>query len=175
MGARLDERAKIAALTDYMTGLQAQLLEADAQYARLRGDREGLTGRRSALDGLATFRSWSEVDWEEAEGRAGAAEQERLRLVSGSSALAEVEQRLQENKASTDESQTAFQKLSGDVRVQEELLRRATEARTAEQHYPATVEASRRPQPAFRLTSSGSGSARACPTHPKPVRPPVSR
>ncbi len=138
----MNER-KIAALTDYMTGLQAQLLEADAQYARLRGDREGLTGRRSALDGLATFRSWSEVDWEEAEGRAGAAEQERLRLVSGSSALAEVERRLEENKASTDESQTAFQKLSGDVRVQEELLRRATEARTAEQHYLATVEASR--------------------------------
>jgi uncharacterized protein YPO0396 len=138
----MNER-KIAALTDYMTGLQAQLLEAEAQYARLRGNRDDLTGRRSALDGLATFRSWSEVDWVEADSRAATAEEERQRLVSGSSALAEVERQLEENKASAAESQTAFQKLSGDVRVQEELLRRATEARTAEQRFLSTVEASR--------------------------------
>jgi len=138
----MNER-KIAAVTDYMTELQAQFLEAEAQYARLRGNRDELTGRRSALDGLATFRSWSEVDWVEADSRAASAEEERQRLVSGSSALAEVERQLEENKASAAESQTAFQKLSGDVRVQEELLRRATEARTAEQNFLSTVEASR--------------------------------
>jgi uncharacterized protein YPO0396 len=138
----MNER-KIAALTDHMTGLQAQLVEAEAQYARLRSSRDDLTGRRSALDGLATFRSWSEVDWVEADNRATTAEAERQRLVSGSSALAEVERRLEENKASTAESQAELQKLSGDVRVQEELLRRAIEARTTEQHFLSTVEASR--------------------------------
>ncbi len=139
----MNER-KIAALTDYMTGLQAQLLGAEAQYARLRGRRDDLAGRQSALDGLAIFRSWSEVDWAEAESQATAADEERQRLISGSSALAEIERRLEDNKTATAESQRALQRLSGDVRVQEELLRRASDARTADQRFLSGVDGSRR-------------------------------
>ncbi len=134
----INER-KVAALTEHMTELQRQLVQADEQLSKLRGKRDGLANRQSALDGLAIFRSWTEIDWAEADGRAIAAEQERQRLLAGSSALAEIEQRLEDNKASTAELRGKLDTLAGDVRVQEELIRQATAARGADERYVASL------------------------------------
>jgi len=135
----INER-KVAALTEHMTRLQRQLLEVDAQYSRLRSQRDALANQQSALDGLAIFRSWTELDWAEADDRAIAAEQELQRLISGSSVLAEIERRLEDNDASTAELREKHETLTGDVRVQAELIRRAIAARDIDQDFAASVD-----------------------------------
>jgi uncharacterized protein YPO0396 len=134
----MNER-KIGALTEHLTELQSQFSEADSRCTALRGQRDEIAARRSALDGLTIFRSWSELDWEEAGGRALAAEQERERLISGSSALAEIEQRLTDNAARAASLRSTLDNLNGDVRVQHELMRQATEARDADQRFVASI------------------------------------
>ncbi len=130
---------KIAALTEHMTELQRQLVQVDEQLAQLHGKRDALANRQSALDGLAIFRSWTEINWAEADGRAIVAEQERQRLLSGSTALAEIEQRLEDNKASTAELRGKLDTLAGDIRVQEELVRQATVAREADERFISSL------------------------------------
>ena len=139
----INER-KIAALTEHMTGLQKQLDHAEALFDQFRGQREGLTKRQSALAGLAIFRAWTDLDWAEADGRAVAAEEERQRLISGSSALVEIEGRLKENEASSVGLQGKLETLTGDVRVQEELIRRARAARETDRHFVSSVDDSAR-------------------------------
>ena len=130
---------KIAALTAHMSDIQKQLDEADSRYAALRGERDQVARRQSALDNLAVFRSWTELHWEEASGRAVAAEQERQRLISGSSALAAIEQQLVHNAEKTADVRTMLDTLNGDVRVQEELIKRATATRKADQQLVSSV------------------------------------
>ena len=131
---------KIAALTEQMVEQQRQLDQVDARSGALRGQRGELAARRSAVDGLAVFRSWTELDWAEADARADAAEQERQRLVSGSSVLAEIERRLTGNEARSTELRKQLDTLNGDVRVQDELIKRAGAARDSDQRYLATID-----------------------------------
>lgn len=130
---------KIGALTEHMVQLQNQLNEADSRYAALRGQRDEMARRQSALDSLAVFRSWTELDWEEASEKAEAAERERQRLISGSSALAEIEERLAANAKQRDRLRGMLDTLTGDVRVQDELIRLATAARDADERFVSGV------------------------------------
>lgn len=135
----INER-KIAALTDQLAELQQGLDRADARSRQLREQGGELAARRSALDGLAMFRSWIDLDWAEADGRAIAAEHERQRLVSGSSVLAEIEQRLGRNDSATTELREKLDTLNGDVRVQDELIKRAVAHRDADQGVVAATD-----------------------------------
>jgi uncharacterized protein YPO0396 len=164
----MNER-KIAALTEHMAEIQRQFSEADSQCSALRGQRDEMVRRRSALDGLAIFRTWDEMDWEEASDRALVADQERQRLISGSSALVEIEQRLTRNAVSAAELRSTVDTLNGDVRVQDELIKRATWARDTDDRFLASVDeadrAAARPrfdQLAARLGDALPRSADAC-------------
>ena len=61
---------KIAALTDADGRAAGRVRRGRCRsYPRLRDAAQAkLAARLSALDGLAIFRSWTDVDWEEAEG-----------------------------------------------------------------------------------------------------------
>jgi uncharacterized protein YPO0396 len=130
---------KIEALTKHLRQLDEELSQADSQYAARRDEREQIAAQRSALDGLMIFRSWSELDWAEADEQARAADQERERLISGSSALAEIERRLTDNETRTTKLRGKLERLSGDVRVQEQLINQATTAREADRQMVAGI------------------------------------
>ncbi len=130
---------KIAALTNHMVQLQNQLNAADSRYAALRSQRDEMAKRRSALDGLDVFRTWTELDWEEASERAEAAELERQRLIAGSSALAEIEKRLAANAEQMTRLRRMHESLIGDVRVEDDAIKRATARRDADQHFVSGV------------------------------------
>jgi len=87
---------KVAALTALLISQQETHLAAkdrlDALYAR----RGTLSEQQTAAARLADYPSWIEIDWTEAASRAQVADDERDRLIAGSSALAEIERRLQE-------------------------------------------------------------------------------
>jgi uncharacterized protein YPO0396 len=164
----MNER-KIAALTEHMRTLQKQLGETDARCSALRRQREEASARRSALDNLTIFRSWTELDWEEASSRALAAEHERQRLIDGSSALAEIEQRLTDNGARSAKLTGTLEELNGDARVQDELIRRATAARATDQRFVSGMDRADRDsarlsygQLSERLGDQLPGSADAC-------------
>ena len=120
---------KIAALTEHIVQLQNQLNESESRYTALRGRRDEVAKRQSALGNLAVFRSWTELDWEEASERAEAAERERQRLISGSSALAEIERRLAASADQMTRIRSMHESLIGDVRVEEDAIKRATARR----------------------------------------------
>ena len=128
-----------------------------------------MAARLSALDGLAVFRAWTELDWADADGRAIAAEEERQRLIAGSSALAEIEQRLKDNEASSVQRRSELDTLTGDVRVQNELIRRAKAARDTDRVFVSglgeAAQAAARPsfdQLTARLGDALPRSADAC-------------
>jgi uncharacterized protein YPO0396 len=164
----INER-KITALTAHLVELQGQFDQTDAEHSRLRDQRNQVAARLSALDGLAVFRAWTELDWADADGRAIAAEEERQRLIAGSSALAEIEQRLKDNEASSVQRRSELDTLTGDVRVQNELIRRAKAARDADRVFVSglgeAAQAAARPsfdQLAARLGDALPRSADAC-------------
>jgi uncharacterized protein YPO0396 len=131
---------KIAALTEHMVQLQNQLNAADSRYAGLRGQRDEMAKRQSALDNLAVFRSWTELDWEDASERAEAAELERQRLISGSSSeLAEIERRLAANADQMARLRGMHESLIGDVRVEDDAIKRATARWDTDQRFVSGV------------------------------------
>ena len=160
---------KITALTEHLVELQSQFDRANADHSRLRDQRDKVAARLSALDGLAVFRAWTEMDWADADGRAIAAEEERQRLIAGSSALAEIEQRMEGNEASLVKRRGELDVLTGDVRVQDELIRRAKAARDADRAFVSglsdAAQAAARPsfdQLTARLGDALPRSADAC-------------
>ena len=162
---------KIAALTEHMLSLQSSLTRADDLHVALRAERDRLAAVLSACDGLAGFRTWSELDWEEAEGRAIAADVERQRLESGSSVLAEIGRRLESNDQAIAPLRTLLDEINGDVRVQDELITRATRVRTANEQFVAGVPADARDESRSsydalgqRLGAALPDSAEACAT-----------
>jgi uncharacterized protein YPO0396 len=155
----INER-KITALTAHLAELQGQFDLADSEHSRLREVRDQVAARLSALDGLAVFRAWTELDWADADGRAVAAEEERQRLIAGSSALAEIEQRLKDNEASSVRRRSELDTLTGDVRVQDELIRRANAARDADRAFVSGLgDAAQAARPSFDQLTARLGDA----------------
>jgi uncharacterized protein YPO0396 len=130
---------KVEALTRHMVNLQDQLNAADAEHLALQRRRDELTRSGSALDGLAVFRSWTELDWPEANRRAEAADQERGRLLAGSSALAEIERALMANSEAIDAARKLLDELNGDVRVQEDRIKQARLMLDEDERFVASV------------------------------------
>ncbi len=87
---------KIEALTDLLVTQQETHLAAQEQLRSLHARRGTLSEQQTAVARLADYPSWVEIDWAEATSRAQVADDERERLVAGSSALAEIERRLEE-------------------------------------------------------------------------------
>lgn len=128
---------KVEALARQLVAQHQQLQCVEARCAELQAQTDELSTKLTALARVEDFTSWSEVDWAEARGRAEAAEAERERLVSGSSALAEIEQRLINNAEQATKLRERLNELTGDIRVEQERVRRATHARQTDRRFVA--------------------------------------
>lgn len=116
---------KIAALTEQMLQQQTALLTADQRHADLQRSTAAVHAQITALAAVELFRSWTELDWSEAETRADAADAERARLIAGSSALAEIAQRLSTNTERGNDLKLRLDNLNGDMRVEQDRIDRA--------------------------------------------------
>jgi uncharacterized protein YPO0396 len=88
---------KIAALGDELADLEVERETARTQLVRLTEQRDALQGKLDALLRVEGFRSWPDLDVDEAETRANDHDAERIRLQTGSSRLEEITRALDRN------------------------------------------------------------------------------
>jgi uncharacterized protein YPO0396 len=88
---------KIAALRDELADLELERQTARTQLVRLSEQRDALQGKLDALLRVEGFRSWPDLDVDEAETRANDHDAERIRLQTGSSRLEEITRALDRN------------------------------------------------------------------------------
>lgn len=118
---------KRAALTEQAIEQQARLLDTQGRCDELKRELDAIENRLRLFAALETYTAWSELDHEEATGRAKAAEAERDRLVAGSSALAEIERRLDANgeeQRSVETAITGLRETLGGRKQQVDVARR---------------------------------------------------
>ncbi|MFP5252547.1 MAG: ATP-binding protein [Actinomycetes bacterium] len=115
---------KIAALRGELAELEAERLRAASEVAELTEKRDAIQARMEALARLEAHRSWEQLDVAEAESRAHAHDEERLRLESGSSRLAEITTALELNAERSSSVAKRIETLTGQL---------ATTAKVAEQ------------------------------------------
>ena len=124
---------KVEALTAELSRQQTDRLAVDELVQSFEAQRTALQERTTALAGLSNYLSWGELDWRAAAREIERAEQERRRLLEGSSRLAELEQRLNETRGTIEEQERRRRDLEGKAAVLQEDLRRADSALTREQ------------------------------------------
>jgi len=90
---------KIAALRDELAELQANLAAAGIELTGLYAQRDTLQDRLQALARIEEYRSWADLDVDEAQARATAHDAERERLLAGSSRLDEIARAIADNDA----------------------------------------------------------------------------
>jgi len=88
---------KVAALRDELAGLEEKLGTAATELAGLDAQRDAVQAKLQALARLEEYRSWNDLDVDEAQARAHDHESERVRLLSGSSRLEEIARALADN------------------------------------------------------------------------------
>lgn len=120
---------KVAALRDELDGLEAERLQAATRAAELNDTRETEQRRLEALARLDGYRSWQQLDVAEAETRARSHEDERERLMSGSTRLAEITQSLQRNDEQREAVAARLELLTGDVATTSRSLEQARQRR----------------------------------------------
>ena len=130
---------KVQALTEHMLSLQQRLLTAEDGRKAVQEQGRRVADQLMALARLEVYGSWAELDWAEAQQRADAAEAERQRLLAGSSALAEIEGRLEANTLATHEAEAGLRAVREDLSRLKDRIERACAARSREQAFVADV------------------------------------
>lgn len=92
-------QSKIEALERHLHDLEADLATVTAALGEVDAERQDVRSREQALGALAEYTHWRELDVADAERREAEARDERERLLSGSSELAEIEGRLKSVEA----------------------------------------------------------------------------
>ncbi|VBA48540.1 Chromosome partition protein Smc [Mycobacterium pseudokansasii] len=147
---------KIAALRTEFAELEAEREAAASEQARLNTLREALQERLDALLRIEGFRSWTDIDVDEAESRANDLDAERVRLQAGSSRLEEIARALENNAKEAEAVANSIEQLTGrlattaarakqaelDKNRDDELVAKQPEAalEAARQSYPALDE-----------------------------------
>ncbi|HXL60882.1 MAG TPA: SbcC/MukB-like Walker B domain-containing protein, partial [Mycobacterium sp.] len=106
---------KIAALCTELAELEAEREAAASEQARLTALREALQERLDALLRIEGFRSWTDIDVDEAESRADDHDAERVRLEAGSSRLEEIARALEANAKQADAVANSIEQLTGKL------------------------------------------------------------
>ncbi len=104
---------KISALRSDLAELTTAREEASSALALLTAERDALQNRLEALARLEGFRSWIDLDADEADDRAQGFDAERARLEAGSSRLEEITQALSRNEEFRVSVTTAISDLTG--------------------------------------------------------------
>jgi len=118
---------KIAALRTELAELQTEREDAAAEVVRLSALREALQDRLDALLKVEGFRSWIDLDADEADSRANAHDAERARLQAGSSRLAEITRALERNAEAGLAVTELIKKLTGELATTAAAAKRATQ------------------------------------------------
>lgn len=115
---------KLAALRAEADELEAGRASAAAEVARITDTRDKIQSQLEALARLDGYRTWQQVDFAEAESRAKAHNEERARLESGTTRLAEITKALQLNAEQVTSASKRIESLTGEL---------ATTAKAADQ------------------------------------------
>ena len=116
---------KIAALRDELTELEHDRDLAAAEAARLGEQRDAVQRRLDAFLRVEGFRSWADLDVEEAESRAKDHDAERIRLQAGSSRLEEITRALDRNAEDEAAAKELIKKLTGELATTQAAVQRA--------------------------------------------------
>lgn len=106
---------KIAALRTEFVELEDQRTAATAEREKLDAQRDALQTMLQALARLDAYRSWIDLDVDEAESRAKTHDAERSRLEAGSSRLAEINRALADNAERATAVDGLIDKLTGQL------------------------------------------------------------
>ncbi|WP_326548027.1 ATP-binding protein [Mycolicibacterium sp. ND9-15] len=160
---------KIAALRTELAELEQERAEADAAAARLGKQREVLQHRLDAFLRVEGFRSWADLDVDEAVSRAESHDAERIRLQAGSSRLEEITRALERNAEEATAVAALIKKLTGALATTQAAVLRAQQDRTRDDefvvaHTQEQMEAARASYPALdeRLGASRPQRASDC-------------
>lgn len=157
---------KIAAMRAELAELESQRDEAAAQAARLVKERDALQCRLDAFRSVEGFRSWADLDADEAESRAKAHDAERVRLQAGSNRLAEITQALERNAENAVTVTDLIKKLTGMLATAQSRMNQAKQERSRDDefvaaHAPDQREKARASYPALTARLADSPPARA--------------
>jgi uncharacterized protein YPO0396 len=160
---------KIAALRTELVDLEHEREEAADTAARLGEQREALQRRLDAFIRVEGFRSWAELDVDEAESRAQEHDAERIRLQAGSSRLEEITRALDRNAEAAEAVTDLIKKLTGELATTQSAVNRAKQDRERDDEFVAghgreQLEAARASYPALeeRLERSRPQRAADC-------------
>ncbi|AIU06523.1 ATP-binding protein [Mycolicibacterium smegmatis] len=157
---------KLTALRDEFADLERDRQEAAAVAAALSARREVLQHRLDALVRIEGFRSWTELDADEAVSRAGAHDAERARLQSGSSRLEEITRALERNAEEAGVVAERIRQLTGQLATTAAAVQRAQQDRKRDQEFvtaqsPEQLEVARASYPALDRRLAASRPTRA--------------
>ncbi|WP_193044288.1 ATP-binding protein [Mycolicibacterium baixiangningiae] len=146
---------KIAALRAELGELENEREQAATAAVRLGEQREALQARMDALLRVEGFRSWTDLDVDDAEARARDHDAERTRLQAGSSRLEEITRALEQNSIDGAAIAERITKLTGDLATTQAAMLRAQQERTRDDefvgsHTEEQLETSRASYPALR-------------------------
>ncbi|RRD04293.1 hypothetical protein EII34_10695 [Arachnia propionica] len=139
---------KLQVLQQEVAELQQAVRHAEQEVSAARGELEQIQGQLDALNRLGEYRSWTDLDHEEATARAQAAETERARLEGASSRLVEITRQLEANSGRIARTDAVIEELTKKVarlegeRVKAEQARAADDARVAAHPDPERARAS---------------------------------
>ncbi|WP_102141917.1 ATP-binding protein [Mycobacterium hubeiense] len=160
---------KIAALRTELAELEHEREQAAGAAVRLGEQREALQQRLDAFLRVEGFRSWVDLDVEEAESRAKEYDAERIRLEAGSSRLAEITRALERNTDASEAVADLIKKLTGELATSQAAVIRAQQDRTRDGEFVAAhaaeqLETARASYPALdeRLGASRPMRATDC-------------
>ena len=106
---------KITALRSELAELEAELELVASELTGLNRQREALQERLDAFIRVEGFRSWTDLDADEAESRANDHDAERVRLQAGSSRLEEITRALDRNAEAASAVAELIKRLTGEL------------------------------------------------------------
>jgi uncharacterized protein YPO0396 len=128
---------KIEALTVQLTEQQAEFSAVRVEQDQVAEQRQRIADRTTVLQKLEEYSSWRDLDWQAAQARVDDAQQERARLLAGSSRLEELERQLATNQLQGEQLDARLEALRGGISVLVDRIRRGTRAREEEAAYVA--------------------------------------
>ena len=134
---------KIAALRTELAELEHAREQAAAEAAALGEQRDAVQHRLDAFLRIEGFRSWADLDVDEAESRAKSHDAERIRLQSGSSRLEEITRALEVNAEEAAAVTESIKKLTGELATTAAALQRAQQDRKRDDDFVAAQSGER--------------------------------
>lgn len=129
---------KIAALRFELAELEQERDTAAGAAARLTEQREKLQARLDAFLRVEGFRSWTDLDFEEAAARAEDHDAERIRLQAGSSRLEEITRALERNAEDAAAVGERIKRITGELATTQAAVLRAQQERSRDDELVAT-------------------------------------